>query len=319
MHELAPLVAHYGLALIFANVLLEQLGAPLPAIPTLIVAGALTADGSLVAGAVFAAAVVAGTLGDAVWFLAGRLQGHRVLRLLCRISLSPDSCVRQAEVRFERWGGFTLTASKFIPGLSIVGPPLAGALRLGWSAYLFWNTLGIALWAGVAIGAGWIFHAQVDAALAGLERFGLWAIAFLGALLGAYIAFKWWERVSFYRALRVARVSVEELSRLMARDEGTVVVDVRSPASRQTDPRFIPGSLALDEIDAPHLEALPRDHEVVFYCTCPNEASAAAVAKKLMALGYTRVRPLEGGLDAWIDAGHAVEERRGNLSVTTRA
>jgi membrane protein DedA with SNARE-associated domain/rhodanese-related sulfurtransferase len=319
MHQLAPLLAQYGLALIFANVLLEQLGAPLPAVPTLIVAGALSADGSLAAWAVFAAALVAGTLGDAVWFLAGRLQGHRVLRLLCRISLSPDSCVRQAEVSFDRWGGFTLTASKFIPGLSIVGPPLAGALRLGWGAFLIWNTLGIALWAGIAIGAGWILHAQIDAALADLGRIGVWALALLASLLGAYIAFKWWERVSFYRALRVARVSVEELSRLMACDKGTVVVDVRSPASRATDPRFIPGSLALDETDASHLAALPRDHEIVFYCTCPNEATAAAAAKKLMALGYTRVRPLQGGLDAWIDAGHAIEERRGNLSVTTGA
>ena len=311
MQELAPLLAQYGLALIFANVLIEQLGAPVPAIPTLIVAGALAADGSLFVGSVLVVAILAAALGDSVWFIAGRRQGARVMRLLCRISLSPDSCVRQAENQFERWGGLMLPISKFVPGLSLVAPPIAGAMRLGWPSFLWWNTLGVMLWALVAVGAGWIFHSQVGKALEALERFGLTALAGLGLLLAAYIAVKWWERKRFYRMLRVARVGVEELSRLMASDKDTVVADVRSPTARRLDPRFIPGALALDEPEViARIEQLPRDREIVFYCTCPNEATAAAVAKKLMALGYSRVRPLEGGLDAWIEAGHPIEERR---------
>lgn len=310
MQELVPLIAQYGLALIFANVLVEQLGIPLPAVPTLVIAGALAMDGQLSAGSVFAVAIFACLIGDGVWFAAGRIYGNRVMRLLCRISLSPDSCVRQAEYHFERWGGVMLPASKFIPGLSTVGPPLAGAMRLSWPAFLYWNGVGAALWAGLAIGAGMIFHTQIALLLSRLEDFGIAAVAVVAALLAAYIGFKWWERRRFYKMLRVARITAEELRQLMGKDKDTVVVDVRSGVARGLDPRFIPGALAIDDADVlARLGDLPHDREIIFYCTCPNEASAAAVAKKLMEVGYTRVRPLEGGLNAWIEAGHDIERR----------
>ena len=310
MPELVPLIAHYGLVLIFANVLAEQLGVPVPAVPTLIVAGTLTVNGELSAGSVFAVAFVASTLGDVAWYVAGRLQGRRVMSLLCRISLSPDSCVSEAESHFERWGGLLLPVSKFVPGLSTVVPPLAGATRLGWAPFLTWNSLGIALWAGVAIGAGMVFHAKVAQFLLRLEEYGRAAIAIVAFLLAAYIALKWWERRRFYQMLRVARITTDELREIMSRDKETVVVDVRSSAARDLDPRFIPGALAINGSDVvDRLAHLPTHQEIVFYCTCPNEASAATVAKRLMSLGYTRVRPLQGGLDAWIDAGHEIEVR----------
>jgi membrane protein DedA with SNARE-associated domain/rhodanese-related sulfurtransferase len=310
MQEIVRAIAHYGLTLVFANVLLEQIGLPIPAIPTLIVAGALAADGKLWASALFVAAFVAGMLGDMLWYGAGRLYGRRVMKLLCRVSLSPDSCVRQTEYRFERWGGLTLVLSKFIPGLSTIAPPLAGAMRVGWGRFLLLNGLGVALWAAVAIGAGFAFHSQVDRLLVLLERFGAGALEAILALLAAYIALKWWERRRFYKTLRVARITVDDLRRLMQGDRKPVIVDVRSPSVRELDARFIPGALTMDmtEVDK-QLERLPTDRDVIFYCTCPNEASAAYVAKKLISLGYTRVRPLQGGLDAWIDAGYEVELR----------
>src|SRR5882762_5049906 len=165
------LVTEYGLALVFANVLLEQLGLPIPAVPALIVAGAMAAEGELSPLAVFGVAFVACMIGDAVWFIAGRRYGRRVMAFLCRVSLSPDSCVRQTEFRFERWGRLTLVLSKFIPGLSTIAPPLAGAMRLGWPSFLLLNSLGVVIWAGVALGAGMAFHAQINefiARLAGL-------------------------------------------------------------------------------------------------------------------------------------------------------
>jgi membrane protein DedA with SNARE-associated domain/rhodanese-related sulfurtransferase len=304
------LLSQYGLALVFANVLVEQLGLPVPAIPTLIVAGALAADGRLSAPAIFGVAVVACTIGDAAWYAAGRLYGRRVMRLLCRISLSPDSCVRQTEVRFGRWGGLTLVLSKFIPGLSTIAPPLAGAMRLGWPSFLLFNGLGVVVWAGAAIGAGMLFHAEIGRLIVRLEDLGTFAIEIVAALLAVYIAFKWWERRRFYKMLRIARISVDELRRLKEGGKDPVVVDVRSPVVRNLDRRFIPGALAMDiaEVDR-HLDRLPADRDIVFYCTCPNEASAAQVAKRLIELGYTRVRPLEGGLDAWIEAGYEVEQR----------
>jgi membrane protein DedA with SNARE-associated domain/rhodanese-related sulfurtransferase len=304
------LIAEYGLALVFANVLLEQLGLPVPAMPTLVVAGALAAEGEFSIVAIFAAAFVACMIGDAAWYLAGRRWGRRVMALLCRVSLSPDSCVRQTEFRFERWGRLTLVLSKFIPGLSTIAPPLAGAMRLGWPSFLLLNGLGVAIWAGVAIGGGMLFHAGIHELIARLEGLGTLALEAIGALLAGYVALKWWERRRFYKMLRVARIGVGELRALIDGGKRPVIVDVRSPNSRDLDRRFIPGALAMDiaEVDA-RLGDLPADREIVFYCTCPNEASAAQVAKKLIGLGYTRVRPLHGGLDAWIAAGYAVEQR----------
>ena len=308
------LIAEYGLALVFANVLLEQLGLPIPAVPTLVVAGALAAEGELSPLAVFGLAFVACMIGDAVWFLAGRRYGRRVMAFLCRVSLSPDSCVRQTEFRFERWGRLTLVLSKFIPGLSTIAPPLAGAMRLGWPSFLLLNSLGVVIWAGVAIGAGMAFHAQINEFIVRLEGLGTLAAEAVGVLLGGYIALKWWERRRFYRALRIARIGVADLRALIDGGKRPVVVDVRSPGARDLDPRFIPGALAMGaaEVDG-RLGELPADREIVFYCTCPNEASAAQVAKKLIGLGYTRVRPLHGGLDAWIAAGYEVERRAKGL------
>jgi len=304
------LIAEYGLALVFANVLLEQLGLPIPAIPTLVVAGALAAEGELSSFAVFGVAFVACMIGDAIWFLAGRRYGRRVMAFLCRVSLSPDSCVRQTEFRFERWGRLTLVLSKFIPGLSTIAPPLAGAMRLGWPSFLLLNSLGVVIWAGVAIGAGMAFHTEINEFIVRLEGLGTLAAEAVGVLLGGYIALKWWERRRFYRTLRIARIGVADLRALMDGGRRPVVVDVRSPGARDLDPRFIPGALAMDaaEVDG-RLGELPADREIVFYCTCPNEASAAQVAKKLIGLGYTKVRPLHGGLDAWIAAGYEVEHR----------
>ncbi len=304
------LIAQYGLALVFANVLLEQTGLPIPAVPTLIVAGALAAEGELSPLAIFGVAFVACSIGDALWYVAGRRYGRRVMKLLCRVSLSPDSCVRQTEVRFDRWGGLALVLSKFIPGLSTIAPPLAGAMRLGWPSFLLLNSLGVVIWAGIAIAAGMAFHAQINELVLGLEDLGTLAIEIIAVLLGGYIALKWWERRRFYKMLRIARIGVDELRALMDGGKRPVVVDVRSPGVRDLDRRFIPGALTMDiaEVDE-RLGELPADREIVFYCTCPNEASAATVAKKLIGLGYTRVRPLHGGLDAWIEAGYEVEQR----------
>ena len=316
MPDLAQLVGHYGLALVFVNVLVEQIGLPVPAVPTLIVAGALAAAGELSAPAVFGVAVLACFIGDGLWFAGGRIYGRRVMRLLCRISLSPDSCVRQSEYHFERWGRAALVVSKFIPGLSTVTPPLAGAMRMGWPSFVLLNGIGIALWAALPIAAGMLFHDQLGRLLAHLEDYGKLAIVLVGALLAAYVAFKWWERRRFYRALRLARITVEELRSLIERGKQPVVVDVRSPMARKADARFIPGALTIDaaaEIDA-RLRQLPKDRDIIFYCTCPNEASAAQVAKKLIELGYTRVRPLQGGLDAWLAAGHEVELRHSGVT-----
>jgi membrane protein DedA with SNARE-associated domain/rhodanese-related sulfurtransferase len=308
-HDLIPLLSQYGLAIVFANVLIEQLGVPVPAIPTLVIAGALVAEGKLSGPLVFAVAIAACLLADVAWYLAGRRFGNGVMKMLCRISLTPDYCVSETQARFERWGVNALVIAKFVPGLATIAPPLAGATRIGWPQFLVFNTLGASLWVGAGLGGGMLLGPQMEWLLTRLDDIGSVAIIIIVALLAAYIAFKWWERRRFFTMLRMARITVDELYRLIDAGLNPVIVDVRSPTARALEPRRIPGALhvPLHAVDH-HVKDLPRDREIILYCTCPNEASAAQVAKILMNNGFAKVRPLHGGLDAWIEAGYEVEE-----------
>jgi membrane protein DedA with SNARE-associated domain/rhodanese-related sulfurtransferase len=308
MPSAEQLLHDFGPALVFANVVLERLGVPIPAMPTLIVAGAAAAEGEYPLAAVLAVAVVACLIGDGAWYLLGRRYGMRVLRLLCSISLSADSCVRQTSTHFERWGAWTVLLGKFIPGAGSVAPPLAGVMRMRWPRFALLTLAGSALWAGVSVAAGALFARQVTALLARLEDWGKVAVLVVGALLAAYIALKWWERQRFYKAIRMARITVEELRKLMSAEPKPLVIDLRGANERLTDGRTIPGAwaISLAEIER-RVSEFPRDREIIFYCNCPNEASAATAAKALHDLGYVRVRPLLGGLEAWIAAGYGFE------------
>jgi membrane protein DedA with SNARE-associated domain/rhodanese-related sulfurtransferase len=307
-NDLASVVSQYGLAIVFGNVLVEQIGIPVPAIPTLVVAGALASGGKLSAVAVFAVALIACVIADVTWYVAGRRYGNRVMRILCGISLTPDSCVSQAQTRFERFGLNVLLIAKFIPGVALLAPPLAGATRIGWLPFLAFNTAGGALWVLAGMGGGMLLGSQIERLLEYLDNYGTAAVVLIAALVAAYVAFKWWERHRFYAMLRMARISSDELHRLMDAGETPLIVDVRSPTARAIEPRHIPGALHLPLHGfEEHIKELPRDREIILYCSCPNEASAAQVAKLLINGGFVRVRPLLGGLEAWIAAGHPVE------------
>lgn len=306
-HEIILLIAHYGLLLVFLNVFVEQVGVPVPAMPTLIVAGALAANGQLQWAGVVGVALLACLLGDLIWYAAGRRFGGGVMRTLCRISLSPDSCVRQSEMRFQRWRGGMLVVAKFVPGLSTVAPPLVGAMGLPVSSFLLLDGLGALLWIGVAVALGSVFASQIDVLLAALADAGTIALELMAGLLVVYIAVKWWQRQRLLRALRMARITVDELNLAMASGDAPVVVDVRSVPARAFDSRIIPGALLADpKRISQEIRSLPPEQELVIYCNCPNEASAATAARLLMAAGYRRVRPLLGGLDAWAAAGYKI-------------
>ncbi len=298
----------YRVFVIAANVLANQLGIPIPAIPTLVVAGALAARGQLSGAGLFAGAVVACVAADSAWFAAGRVYGNSVMKLLCRISLTPDSCVSETQSRFERWGANALLVAKFVPGLALIAPPLAGATRMAWLRFLAFSTLGASAWVGATILAGMVFRHQIEQVIPHLADYGVVVGMVIGALLVLYVGYKWWQRMRFYSVLRMARINAEELYRMMGEGLAPLILDVRSPTALTLDPRRIPGALhiPLSNVET-HLRELPRDRDIIAYCTCPNEASAAQVAKLLMNNGFKRVRPLHGGLDAWIAAGYPAD------------
>ena len=304
--DLIDALRSHGPGIVFGNVLLEQLGLPVPAVPTLIVAGTLAASGQLPGGETLLLAVGACLIADFTWYAIGRRFGLKVLRTLCRISLEPDSCVSQTQTRFERWGVNSLLIAKFVPGLSIIAPPLAGAMRLGWLRFAWPSAAGATLWAGSALFVGALFEPQIERLLGLLNAHGGAAVSGLAAAFAGYLAFKWWERRRFLRDLRMARIDVHDLHALIESGAAPVIVDVRSPTALALQPQTIPGALRVpvDGVGA-HVRDLPRDRDIVLYCACPNEASAARVARILKHHGFARVRPLAGGLDAWIAAGYA--------------
>ena len=302
-------LAQYGLAVVALNVLLNQIGLPVPVIPTLVLAGALGANGQVPLAPIFLAAVVACLLADCSWYWVGQKYGIRVLKTLCRISLEPDSCVAQTQSQFDRWGVNSLVIAKFVPGLATIAPPLAGAMRIGWLRFVGLSLLAATLWVGAALVAGMLFKTQIARLLIRMDQIGSMAFGIALVLLSAYVGYKWWERRRFYKMLRMARISVAELNQLIQEGSQPLIIDVRSASARALEPRWIPGALhiSLPDVDV-HLKELPRDRDIILYCTCPSEASAASVAKILMNHGFKRVRPLHGGLDAWLAAGHSVAQ-----------
>jgi len=262
MHRLAHLVVVYGVPLIFLNVFLEQLGVPIPAVPTLIVAGALSRDHRMSSTHVLMASVFASLIADWIWFALGRVYGYRMLRLLCRISLSPDSCVRETESRFERWGLKSLLVAKFIPGFSTVAPPLAGAARRSTAAFLIYDGIGALVWAGSAVALGRAFHHAIGRVIQALQNLGGWAVAVVAFVVALVILVKWAQRRNFYKQLRMARVSIDELKAMM--DEGAMplIVDARSEGARQRDPRRIPTAITVEGF-----KEIEGGKEIVVYCT----------------------------------------------------
>ena len=268
MTRLVAYVIRYGVPLVFLNVMAEQLGAPIPAIPTLVVAGALTRSGQMSSTNVLIAAVIASLIADYIWYELGRHFGYRILRTLCRISLSPDSCVRDTEARFERWGLKSLLIAKFIPGFSTVAPPLAGAARQSRLMFLLYDGVGAFLWAGSAVALGRLFFRAIDRVLLALENLGYWALLLLGCALGVVIVMKWMQRVQFLKQLRLARIAPNELKTLIDKGASPVVLDVRTLSARKRDTRRIPTAIVANTDDIERqLASLTPDTEIVLYCT----------------------------------------------------
>lgn len=306
MQTLLALLEHYGLWLVFANVLLLQFGLPFPAYPTLIVTSALATGGAASSLQIVLVAVLACLVADLAWYTASRRFGRAMLALLCRISLSPDSCVRQTESIYERWGAPSLMVARFVPGFAAIATAMAGVMRTPLALFVPFVAVGAALWSGVAVALGLAFRHAVADVLAASEQAGRFGLLVLGTAFLLFVLYKAWQRQQFRLQLRMARVSVAELNGLLQRGERPLVIDVRTAASRNEG--RIPGALWLDSqaLDA-GLKRLPPADEVIVYCACPNEASAAAVAKRLRQHGFARVRPLYGGIDAWVAAGYPLE------------
>ncbi|MFS2050791.1 SDR family oxidoreductase [Variovorax sp. CT11-76] len=235
MAQLMSLLVQNAILVVFAASFAARLGLPVPAAAVLVVTGALLAAGDISLAGVVLAAVAANLLGDGAWFYAGRRFGYRFMRLLCRISLAPDSCVRRGEALIGDWGGLSLVAAKFVPGVSVVAPPMAGALGMSVPRFIGFDIGAALIWTGLFLGLGWGFRNQIQDVLAVMAQAGGIATMALGALLVVFLVVRWWRRRAFMRLTGMPRISVDELHEMLAGDEPPLVIDVRGAAGRPED------------------------------------------------------------------------------------
>lgn len=265
MHQSMEFLLRHGYPLLFAMVLAEQLGAPIPSAPVLLAMGALIGDGKYSWQGALALSIAACLSADGVWYGMGRHRGSSVLKLLCRIALEPDSCVSSTRYWFKRLGGWALVIAKFVPGLSTVAPPMAGLSRMPWWKFLGADGLGGFLWAGAFLGLGRVFRAQLEDVALYAARLGGWLIVVLGGALALWIGWKYFQRWTFIRGLRVARIQPEDLKQQL---NDVVILDLRTAEEYASEGAKIPGAIWFDrkELEQRHLE-IPRDRDVVLYCT----------------------------------------------------
>lgn len=302
MDTLLHIIESYGLWVVFFCVLLDQGGLPFPSYAPMIVTAALATDKHESLLPVLLVATAAALIADLTWFAGGRRFGGQLLRLMCRVSLSPDSCVGLTRNIYSRWGAPSLILAKYIPGFAAVSTTLAGESGISVRRFIIYDGIGAALWAAGAVALGAIFHEAVEAVLIQLDQLGQLALLLLIAAIAVFVLFKWWQRQSFMTQIRMSRISIDELATLLDSGSGATILDVRSPERRAAS-GWIPGSINVRDIA--ELPLAPGD-EVIVYCDCPNDASAAVVARKLKERGFKRVRPLSGGLEAWQARGRPV-------------
>ncbi len=308
MSEITRFLMGHGGPVLFVVVFLEQIGLPLPAVPWLLVAGALAASGQLNAWLALSVTFLACLIADSIWFYLGRRAGHRVLGLLCRISLEPDSCVRRTQDVFSRYGMRGLVVAKFLPGLGTLAPPLAGNAGVSTLRFLFFDGIGSLLYVGGFMLLGALFSRQLEQVLSAFGSLGSGALLLLGALAALYIGYKYFQRYRVLRELRMSRITVDELYQKLNAGENPVILDLRPRSELEQDPALIRGAvhMTMDEVDSRQQE-IPRDRDIILYCSCPNEVSSARVALRLHRRGISRVRPLLGGFDAWRERNYPMD------------
>jgi membrane protein DedA with SNARE-associated domain/rhodanese-related sulfurtransferase len=299
----------YAYLILFVWVLVEQLGIPIPSIPLLLTAGTLSATHRMSASVAMVCVLAACMLSDSMWYLLGRRYGNKVLKLLCRFSLEASTCVSKTENYFVRRGPVTLLFAKFVPGLSTVAAPIAGQTGMPFPRFLLWDIAGSVVWAGAYIFAGRFFGDIAQKSAIFFHLLGHFAGAVFVLMVVGFLVYRVVKQRRFLANVRAMRLEPEELMAMIdeasqAGEPAPFIVDLRHPLDYLPDPRVLPGAVRVGPAElALHSDRIPRDRDVILYCTCPSEETSAKVAMQLHKMGINRVRPLRGGFDGWKVAG----------------
>ena len=309
MNSVFHFFVQYEYLVLFSWVLLEQFGIPIPAAPLLLAAGTLSVEHSVSLPAVLLLVVAACLLADSFWFLLGHRYGTRALRFLCRYTLETSSCVRKTEIAIKKQRAGTLLVAKFIPGLNLMAPPLAGQRAMRYSVFLLYDAAGSLLWGATLVFAGRSFGDVLRRDLTRFHWVGQVASAVFVLVVVIWFLYRVWKKWSILRQFRTTRVDPEYLKSKLDQGEPVFIIDLRSPRELKEDALMLPGAVHIlpgELIDSQ--AAIPRDCEIFTYCNCPNEKTSVRAALALQKIGRTRIHPVRGGFAAWKQRGYPLME-----------
>lgn len=304
----------YGYIILFLWVLLEQLGLPIPSTPLMVTAGTLTATHKLSLPLILLAAVSACLISDSIWYHFGRRFGGAVVRMMCRLSFETATCIKRTENYFERHGSKALLVAKFIPGLGTVAAPIAGQTGMAYRQFLSFDAAGALLWSAALTLSGRFFGDVLKRNPNALSWVGHFAgVLFVIAVL-AFVGRRIYRQQAFLKQVKTSRLEPQELKSMIEDGKDIYIVDLRHPLDYEVDPRVLPGAKRYTpDVLLEKSTEIPRDKDVVLYCTCPNDATAAKTALTLRRMGIYRVRPLRGGFDGWKELGYPLSSVEGSV------
>ncbi len=302
MGGMTEVLVKYGYIAVFAGVFAEQIGLPLPSAPILMAAGALAGFRRLNVFEALTLAVAASVMSDLLWFCLGRRRGVAILKFVCKISLEPETCLSKTYSAYTRYGSVSLLFAKFIPGVGVLGPPMAGLQGLAPWKFVLFDAAGALIWSGAYVGVGWAFRTQLEELAEVLAKLGASFVVLLVIGFALYIAVKYVRRRRLFRELQIARITPVDLKHLIDQGKAPTIVDLRIEMEKREG--RIPGAVELA-----YLDSLPenlKEGEFVLYCSCPNEVASVQAALKLKHRGVRHVRPLEGGFAGWLELGFPI-------------
>jgi len=270
MTDLVSLISKHGYALVIAVVFAEAIGLPVPAALALVVAGAAVAAHLLNPAILLPLCLAAMLLGDLLLFFAGRFSGWTLLGFLCKVSVNPETCILRSAESFYKRGKTTLVIAKFIPGVNTMGPPLAGSMKMRFSQFLCFDSMGAVLYILAYFALGFVGRDFLKSIGQGFQVAGhaIEEILLLGLVV--YGIYRIWlmQKNRVYRV--VPRVQVQELiEKLQSEDaERILVVDVRSHGYYDPEAARIKGSIRIEpnNLEA-ELQKLPKGRDIYLYCT----------------------------------------------------
>jgi membrane protein DedA with SNARE-associated domain/rhodanese-related sulfurtransferase len=299
---------HHAYLILFGWIAAEQIGLPIPSVPVLLTAGTLTATHQLSLPLAVLSAVAACIVSDSIWYFMGVRHGGAIVRTVCKLSFESAACVRRTGDFFQRYGSRALLLAKFIPGLGAVAAPIAGQSKMPYATFVTFDAAGALLWSLSATLIGRFFGDVLKRHPNALGAVGHSAGLLFILLLVGFFCYRLYRQRAFLRQIRGAKIEPEDLKAKLDAGEDVYIIDLRHPLDYLPDPRRLPGAVLFkpDTLVAEG-DRIPRDREIVLYCTCPSDATSARTALRLRNLGIYRVRPLHGGYEGWRKLGYPLE------------